>query len=481
MAPSSIEKEIPIQEQQGKPKAAPDGLPAPRRSYAAATVIGAIGLTVLDASSVNVGLPAIAASLEASAAEIVWIANVYSLTVLTLLLPLSAAAERIGFTRMFVAGIVLFLLAACVAAASTNMAMLMLARIGQGIGAATVSCLFGGLVRNIYPAHLLARGISINAMVIGFAAVLGPVIGAAVLSVASWRWLFLMNLPVGLIAMLGVRYLPIPPTIRSRFDLPGAVLSMTTLGMFVVGLDSLAAAPGRAAALMLAAFVLGVCVVRRSRAQPAPLVPVDLLARPVIGFAVLASALMFAAQMGTAVALPFFFLHVLERQYLEIGVLLGGWPIGGALMAPVAARLSDRYSAALLCAIGAAVMGLAMTALLLTTAQTHSAWLLLWTAFAGVGFGFFQTPNNRAMLSAAPRERSGAAGGLQATTRVFGQSVGIAGVGVAFGLSDTVGPYLALGVAILCALLAVVVNVIRVRNDARRGCSVRIPQHRKSS
>ena len=143
-------------------------------------------------------------------------------------------------------------------------------------------------------------------------------------------------------------------------------------------------------------------------------------------------------------------------------------------MAPVAARLSDRYSAAFLCAIGACVMGVAVAALLLTTNETRSAWLLLWTAMAGVGFGFFQTPNTRAMLSAAPRERSGAAGGLQATTRVFGQSVGIAGVGVAFGLSDAIGPYLALGVTIFCAFLAVLVNIVRVRNDARRGVGVRV-------
>src|SRR5690606_3702352 len=143
--------------------------------------------------------------------------------------------------------------------------------------------------------------------------------GAAVLSVVSWRWLFLMNLPVGLVALLGVRYLPTPARIRSRFDLVSAGLSMSTLGMFVIGLDYLAEKPERAIALILGAVVLSIFVVRRSRAQPAPLVPVDLLENPIIRFAVVASALMFAAQMGTAVALPFFFLHVLDREYLEIG------------------------------------------------------------------------------------------------------------------------------------------------------------------
>jgi len=444
-----------------------DGLPAPRRRRAAATVIGAIGFTVLDASSVNVALPEIARSLHASAASVVWVANAYNLTVLVLLLPLSAITDRIGFKRMFVSGLLLCLGAALAAALATSMAQLLTARICQGIGAAMVSCLFAGLVRNIYPIAKLGHGISINAMVVGFAAVLGPVIGSAILSIASWQWIFLANLPIGLLALLGVRSLPNPPTNKVPFDVVAALLSMATLGLFIYGLDDLAQQPLLALGLILLAALLAIVLLRHTRGQPAPLVPVDLLSHPVIGFAAASSALLFAAQMGTSVTLPFFFLHVMQRDYLEIGLLMGGWPIGGALMAPLAGRLSDRYSAALLCALGAGVMALGLLLLLLMPVTASLVWLLLIMVMTGIGFGFFQTPNNRAMLSRAPQRRSAAMGGMQATTRVFGQSVGIASVSIGFGLSETYGVYLALGAALVFSSLGVALNLIRLRDERR--------------
>jgi len=443
----------------------PDGLPASRRHRASATMVAAIAMTVLDGSSVNVALPEIARSFQVSPASVVWIANAYNLTVLMLLFPLSAVADRIGFKRMFIGGLLLCLSAALVAALSTSIAQLLTARIFQGIGVAMLSCLFGGLVRSIYPIAKLGHGISMNAMIVGFAAVLGPVIGSAILSIASWQWIFLLNLPTALVALLGVRSLPNPPTSKARFDVAAALLSMATLGLFIYGLDDLAQRPMLGLGLILLAAVLAIVLVRHTRAQPAPLVPVDLLAHPVIGFAVASSALLFAAQMGTAVALPFFFLHVMQRDYLEIGLLMGGWPIGGALMAPVAGRLSDRYSAALLCALGAGVMTLGLLLLLLMPVTVSAVWLLFIMVMTGIGFGFFQTPNNRAMLSLAPRNRSAAVGGMQATTRVFGQGVGMAGVSIGFSLSEAYGVYLSLGVALGFAGLGVVINLVRLRDE----------------
>jgi len=442
-----------------------DGLPAPRRYHATATVIAAMALTVLDASSVNVALPEIARSFQTSPASVVWIANAYNLTVLILLFPLSAVTDRIGFKHMFHAGVLLCLGGALAAALSASMTQLLVARMFQGVGTAMLSCLFGGLVRHIHPLSKLGVGISLNAMTVGIAAVLGPVIGSAILSLASWPWIFLLNLPIGLLALLGARSLPNPPTSKRRFDVVAALLSMATLGLFIYGLDDLVQRPWLGLGLMSLAGVLAMVLLRHTRAQPAPLVPVDLLANPVIGFAVASSALLFAAQMGTSVTLPFFFLHVMQRDYLEIGLLMGGWPIGGALMAPLAGRLSDRYSAALLCALGAGVMALGLLLLLLVPVTIPMAWLLLIMVMTGIGFGFFQTPNNRAMLSLAPRDRSAAVGGMQATTRVFGQSVGLAAVGIGFGLSEAGGVYLGLGAALGFAGLGVVINLVRLRDE----------------
>ncbi len=412
----------------GARPAPPDGLPTPRRYWAAATVMTGISLSVLDTTIANVALPTIAVDLNASPAQAVWIVNAYNLAVVMMLLPLSALAERIGFRRMFTFGLMLFTLASLGCALAGTLWQLTAARVFQGIGAASLMCMFGGLVRNIYPLKLLGRGISINATTVAIMSVLGPTIGSAILSVAPWPWIFAVNLPICALTMLGLRHLPEVPRNDVKLDWISALLCMLTLGVFISGVDMMG---------------------------------MDLLRIRPLAFAVGASACTFAAQMASYVSLPFYFQQVLGRPYLEVGMLMGAWPVGTAIIAPLAGRLSDRYSAATLSGMGAAGMVVGMLWLAALPA-TVSNWPIVAGMFvAGMGFGFFQTPNNRAMLSAAPRSRSGAAGGLQATTRVFGQSFGTALVAIAFSISLAHGPGLALVLGTICAGLAVVVNTVR--------------------
>ncbi|MEI2415405.1 MFS transporter [Orrella sp. JC864] len=422
-----------------------------------------MALAVLDATIANVALPTISADLGISSASAVWIVNAYNLTVVTMLLPLSAVAERVGFRRMFACGLGLFLCGSLASALAGSLAMLIAARTFQGVGAATLMCLFGGLVRNIYPMRMLGRGISVNAMAVGVLTVMGPTIGSAILSVASWPWIFAVNVPICLAAFFGVRMLPDVPTTAKPFDWLSALLCMLALALFIIGVDHLAARPGRALGLMAAAAALGYVLVRRSLQRPAPLVPVDLLRVNTIAYAVAASALSFAAQMASFVSLPFYFQQVLQRDHLTTGLLMAAWPLGAAATAPLAGRLSDSLSAALLAGIGAAAMGLGLLALVLLPVDAGLGWVVAAMVVAGVGFGFFQTPNNRAMLTAAPISRSGAAGGLQAVTRVFGQSFGTALVALGFGLSASGGPTHALALGSACAFAALAVNAWRYR------------------
>ncbi|VFR56474.1 Putative transport protein [plant metagenome] len=445
------------------PGAAADGLPTPRRHWAALTLLTAMSLAVLDATIANVALPTIAADLDTTPASAVWIVNAYNLTVVMLLLPLSAVAERVGFRRMFCIGLTVFLLGSLASALSGSLASLVLARVFQATGSASLMCLFGGLVRNIYPLRMMGRGISWNAMTVGIMTVLGPTIGAGILSLASWQWIFAINLPIGLLAFLGVRMLPDVPGTRKPFDLPSAVLCMVMLACFILGIDHLASHTVRSLGLLAVAAALAVWLVRRALAQPEPLVPVDLLRIPPLAYAVAASALSFAAQMSAFVAFPFYFQQERGLDALTTGLLLSAWPLGAAIMAPPAGRLSDRYSAAMLAGIGAGTMAVGLAVLSALPLDVPLSWTAAAMFLAGVGFGFFQTPNNRAMLTSAPRHRSGAAGGLQATTRVFGQSFGTALVAIAFGLAALRGPTLALAFSSACAVLAVAVNGVRLK------------------
>ena len=266
---------------------------------------------------------------------------------------------------------------------------------------------------------------------------------------------------MGLLTLFGVRYLPDVAPLNSRFDWQAAMLSMSTIGLFIVGIDYLMGATWHGIALIAIAGLIGIALVRRSSKQAAPLVPVDLFRIPAMRYALAASASTFAGQMATLVSLPFYLQITLERSQLSVGFLMAGWPAGAAVIALIAGRLSDRYSVALLCAIGAGSMALGLLGVVLMPASISDAWLFAAMLLSGIGFGFFQTPNNRVLIGSAPRHRAGALGGLQATTRVFSQTFGAAIVSLVFGLGLTSGPMLGLVVAIFFSLIAVTVNIVR--------------------
>jgi DHA2 family multidrug resistance protein-like MFS transporter len=443
-----------------------DGLPEPRRKWAALTVLIGISLSVLDASMANVALPALARELGSSASSVVWIVNAYGLTVAMTLLPFSSIGERIGFKTLFRLGLLVFIVASVCCALAPSLQWLLIFRVFQGLGSSAIMCLFGGLVRHIYPLSSMSRGIGLNAMTVGVMSVLGPTIGSFILSVASWHWIFALNVPIGILAYWGTKYLPDVPRVESRFDHLAAVLSMFTVGTLIVGIDYVSTFPLQAIGIVALGAVAGIVLVRRSSQQTAPLVPVDLFRIPPIRFALGASASTFAAQMATFISLPFYLQQTLDKSQSAVGFLMASWPAGAALIALIAGRLANRYPVAILSGLGAGAMATGLALIVVLPAAVSDVWLMLAMMLAGIGFGFFQTPNNRVMIGSAPRNRAGAVGGLQATTRVLGQTFGGAVVASLFALGLDAGPTLGLIAAILFALVAVAVNVIRHRQTS---------------
>lgn len=450
-----------------KRRSPPDGLPRPRRYWAVLTLMSVLVIVVLDSTMVNVALPTIAQDLSIAASAVVRVVIAYNVTVVVTLLIFSSIAERIGFRLMFGIGVGLFGLASLGSALAGSLTTLLLARIAQGLGASMLMCLFGGLMRNIYPLRRLAMGLSLNASLVGVTAVLGPTIGAWILALGSWPWIFLVNLPICAAVYIGIRFLPDVPRSAGRFDWMAAVLSVPAFGLVIVGLDALGETPVLALGCLVISVWSGWTLWRRSWTQRTPFVPVDLLHIVGIRFAVAASMTMFAAQMAGFVALPFYFVDVLQYSYGDLGIAMGAWAVGTAVMAPLAAWCTERYSVAILCMVGAFGVSLGMVMILLLSSDAGAGWYLFAMFVGGIGFGFFQTPNNRALLAGAPRRRSGAAGGLQAVTRVFGQGVGMGLVAMVFAWGGAFGPQLGIGVALVSALIALGINLMRHLNPAQ--------------
>jgi DHA2 family multidrug resistance protein-like MFS transporter len=259
------------------------------------------------------------------------------------------------------------------------------------------------------------------------------------MAVLSWPWLFLINVPLGILALLvGLRTLPDTPRVPRRFDWTGALLNALMFGLLIIGINSIRDGQSLAypAALLGTAAFVGVVFVRSQMAHPVPLLPLDLLRLPVFGLSLATSVCSFAAQTLAYVSLPFYFHDVLGRSVAETGLLMTPFPLAVAIAAPISGRLSDHYSPGLLGGIGLALLatGLALLALLPQDPSSHA---LVWRlALCGTGFGLFQSPNNKAIFTSAPRERSGGAGGILSTARLLGQSIGAALVAVLFGVVE---------------------------------------------
>jgi len=442
-----------------------DGLPKPRRYHAAIAIWLALAMTVLDSAIANVALPTIAQQLHAPAAVSIWVINAYQLAITMLLLPLAALGDRLGYRRVYLPGLALFIAGSVACALSQSLFALIASRMFQGIGAAAVMSMNGALVRATYPNALLGRGIGYNALVLSMSAAAGPTLAALILSIAPWPWLFAINLPIGLLSwVIGMKALPETPGHGRPPDYPSALLSALTFGLVVFGAETLAREGTRTGGpMLLAGVVCGVLLFRRERHRPAPLVPLDLLRIPIFGLSIATSITSFAAQMLAFVSLPFLFQIVMGRSVVETGALITPWPLGVAFAASFAGRLADRHPAGLLGGIGLGLFSMGLFALSRLGVEAGSfdiAWRMV---LCGIGFGFFQSPNNRTMMSAAPRARSGAADGMLATARLLGQTTGAVSVAVGFHwLGVESGPIL-LRIAAVAALGGALLSLLRLR------------------
>ncbi len=414
-----------------------DGLPDGLRQQAMFAVAMSVLLSVLDYAVVNVALPRIAASIHCSDSAAIWVMNAYQLLTLVALLPVAAMGDRLGHARLCLAGIGLFLLASVLCALSRDLPELAAARGLQGLGAACILGVNAALLRQIYPARILGRGIALNGLVIGLGVALGPTVAACVLAVTSWPWLFLINLPLGGLGIyFALKALPETPRVNAPFDYVSTLLLALAVGPLIVGGDGFAHQESVALDVTLIGVglaCLGVLVVRQLDMTD-PLLPVDLLRRPAFRVAFLTGFVAFVGSNFFMIPMPFALMNVLHKGPVATGLLITPWPVAIMVVAPVVGRLTDRLPAAVLSSIGLAMTGTGFF-LLWRMGAEPSNFAIAWRVFlAGAGFGIFQPPNNKAMLITAPKSRTGGASGMISVARLMGQTVGGMLVALTLGL-----------------------------------------------
>ncbi|HEX8262244.1 MAG TPA: MFS transporter [Allosphingosinicella sp.] len=386
-------------------------------------VLAAMALAVLDMGMVNVALPILAQRFEAAPSDAILVISACQAALLVGLLPCAHIADRTSPRAMFRGGVALFCGASLLCALAPSLTFLIAARVLQGLGAAAVMALGVALLRSALGSDRLGSAIAWNALTVALSSAAGPALGAVILSFASWPWLFLAGLPLGAAALLAAGALPDRPATRDAVDAPAIALHAAAVILFLAAAKAAASDAMLALILACSAAPLLALLMRRTRGRHSPMLPADLLGRPSFAVQASASACCFIGQSLGLVALPFHLQRAVPNDLVAAGLVVTCWPLGVAATSLAMGRMSG-LDRGVQCAAGGGLLA----AGLLLSASLPLQWgampLAAGAALCGIGFGLFQLANNRALFLAAPAERAAAAGGIQGTARLTGQTTG---------------------------------------------------------
>lgn len=435
--------------------------PAQKFNYfAAAAVLLQLFASVQDITIANIALPVLAQKFHISNSQSVWIITIYQIIITMLLLPLSALGERTSYRKIFMSGVAVFITGSACCALANGLVMLLCARALAGLGAACVMSVNTAIIRLIYPKKILGRGLALNAMTVAIASGAGPSMAGAILSVANWQWLFLINLPLGIIVLaMAWGRLPLNERNMAGFDWIGAAANALAFGLIFYAIGGFSRHPLPSAILLAIGCAVAFLHIRRQRNQAVPMFPLDLFRGKAFLLSVLTSGSSFVANNMTFVALPFLFYGAWGFSELMTGALMTPWPLATIAVAPFAARFVEKFNPSHLAVSGMAIYALGLLLIISLPATQAEAWSICWRlGICGIGFGLFQTPNNYIMITSTPLNRSGAAAGMQAFTRLSGQTFGAALVGLLFaiGPDSYSSARLCLSIALIFAIIAAI-------------------------
>ncbi|MEO0062536.1 MAG: hypothetical protein RLZZ08_1096, partial [Pseudomonadota bacterium] len=426
-------------------------------------------LLVLDGAIANVALPTIAKDISVNNALITNVVTVYQLVLVMVLLPFASLGDRIGHRRLYQLGQLLFMVSSALCLFANGLAVLLLLRALQAVGAGMALSVSAAMVRQIYPAAKLGTGMGVNSVIVASSAAMAPTLGGYIVGHAPWQWVFVAAAPLAIVSLLLGRALPEPAPINREPEWISGIWSALTMLMLIGGLQVATHSDGWAgAAIVVAGIASAVMLVRRERPRIAPVVPVDLLARPVLGLSALAAVACFVSSSALMLSLPFRLQVAMGYAPQQAGLLLLPFPLTMLFVSPAAGWLSDRVAPTKL---GVTGMAIAIVALLLMGFMPANVtpfgigWRL---ALAALGFGLFFAPNSRLLIGQAPRDRAAAAGGLLSTSRLLGQTMAAVVVGILLSAGAGLGP-VPMFVACALAVVAALCSLARFRSVTKSG------------
>ncbi len=386
-------------------------------------------MSTLDSSIVNVALPSMADSLHATSESIAWVVSSYLITVSAAILVFGKLGDLIGQTTVFQIGIVVFTVGSFLCSVSNSFIMLIIARVVQAIGSAGTMANSQGIVTRTFPENERGRALGINGTFVALGMLAGPPLGGLIVSVASWEYMFWINVPVGIVAfILGMRVYPrVKDRQKAKIDVPGALLfAMAIVPLFIALEQSITLGFGNwmiigCLAASAAGFALFYMVEKRGKD---PMLPLHIFKNKWFTVSILCAFLSFVSIFFPALVTPFYLQELLELSPGMAGLFLAISPLVLAFVAPLAGNLADRIGSELLTVVGLslAAIGLAFTATL--DAHPNLFVMGLFFALTGLGNALFQSPNTRMVMSTLDKKNLGIGGSVNALVRNMGLVAG---------------------------------------------------------
>ncbi len=419
-------------------------IPADQETAGKWTVLAMVGIGIfmatLDSSIVNISLPKIALSFHVPLSGMVeWVVIAYLVVIASLLLTLGRLSDMVGQKPLWVTGLGIFTLGSILCGASPSLPLLVLFRSLQGLGGAAIMAVSPAMTARAFPPGERGRAFGLIAVIVAAGTSTGPPLGGLITEVLSWRWIFYLNVPIGVIGMIaGFRLLTEPMQLRRgahRFDPLGAVLLSAALTCLILAL-SFGQETGwnsltirglfAAAAILLVAFVI------HERRVSHPIVDLTIFHNRLFSAAITSSFFAFLALFAVVFLMPFYLEELLAMPPDRAGLIMTAVPLTISLVAPFSGWLSDRIGSQILSSLGLAIGSAGLWFLSNLTPQAGTFDIVWPLVVAGFGQGLFQSPNNNAIMSSVPHQRLGIASGFLASVRVLGQAASVALAGAIF-------------------------------------------------
>jgi DHA2 family metal-tetracycline-proton antiporter-like MFS transporter len=384
----------------------------------------------LDATIVNIALPAIAKSLDISTVLASWVLNAYLIILVSLLLAASRLGDMKGYRNIFLGGFALFTAGSALCGLSSTIDMLILSRMIQAVGGAVISALGAVMVTSYLSASLRGQALGVVAMFTMLGAALGPVVGGFLTSAFSWQYIFFVNLPVGIIAIiLGIHILPkmAPVAPTAKLDIPGVLLIFIALGSLIVGLTSVEGNfPTLGMVALIVSAIFWVLFIVQERRGKEPLINTSLFANRGYSLQNINVMLIQMAMAGVMVIMPFYLELIKNIPADNAGTILLALPVGMILTAPLAGKVSDVIGTKKPIITGFVICAVALFLLSTISAHTSVGHICIYLFLLGAGTGIAFSPLNSAVMGECPAKDRGSTSGLVKMMTNLGSSLGVA-------------------------------------------------------